>query len=82
MKAGWGPNAAFKICHTKEGKGGQSKVSMETQNPDNDRAVVRIGPWQKSRVVAIQIGDGPGAHNDPGYRRPVYNAIVWAAGKK
>jgi len=60
----------------------QSKVLMETQNPDNDKAVVWIGPWQKSRVVAIQIGHGPGAHNDPGYRRLVYNAILWVAGKK
>ena len=59
----------------------QSKVLMETQNPDNDKAVVWIGPWRKSRVVAIQVGHGPGAHNDPGYRRLVLNAIVWAAGK-
>ncbi len=59
----------------------QSKVLMETENPDNDKAVVWIGPWQKSRVVAIQIGHGPGAHNDPGYRRLVHNAILWVAGK-
>lgn len=60
----------------------KSKVLMETENPDNDKAVVWIGPWQRSRVVAIQFGHGPGAHNDPGYRRLVYNAVVWAAGKK
>jgi hypothetical protein len=59
----------------------RSKVLMETENPDNDKAVVWIGPWQKSRVVAIQIGHGPGAHNDPGYRRLVSNAIRWVAEK-
>jgi type 1 glutamine amidotransferase len=59
----------------------QSKVLMETDNPDNDKAVVWIGPWQKSRVVAIQLGHGAAAHRDPGYRRLVNNAILWAAGK-
>lgn len=59
----------------------KSKVLMETENPDNDKAVAWIGPWQKSRVVAIQAGHGPGAHMDPGYRRLVHNAILWAAGK-
>jgi type 1 glutamine amidotransferase len=57
-------------------------VLMETDNPHNDRPVVWIGPWQKSRVVAIQIGHGPGAHNDPGYRRLVRNAILWTAHNK
>lgn len=60
----------------------QSKVLMETENPDNDKDVVWIGPWQKSRVVAIQLGHAATAYRDPGYRRLVYNAILWAAGKK
>ena len=60
----------------------KSTVLMETDNPNNDRPVVWIGPWQKSRVVAIQLGHGPGAHLDPGYRRLVRNAVLWTAGKK
>jgi type 1 glutamine amidotransferase len=56
----------------------RSTVLMETENPDNDKAVAWIGPWQKSRVVVIQLGHGPGAHNDPGFRRLVRNAILWA----
>jgi len=60
----------------------KSLVLMETDNPNNDREVVWIGPWQKSRVVAIQAGHGPGAHLDPGYRRLVRNAILWVAGRK
>jgi len=59
-----------------------SKPLMETDNPDNDKVVVWIGPWQKSRVVAIQLGHGAAAHRDPGYRQLVYNAVLWAAGKK
>ena len=55
---------------------------METDNPENDKVVVWISPYQKSRVIGIQMGHGPGAHRDPGYRRLVYNAILWAAGKK
>ena len=60
----------------------KAQVLMETENPDNDRAVVWIGPWRKSRVVAIQLGHGAGAYRDTGYRRLVYNAVLWAAGKK
>jgi type 1 glutamine amidotransferase len=59
----------------------ESKALMETSHPDNDKVVVWIGPWRKSRVVAIQLGHGAGAHRDPGYRRLVYNAILWAARK-
>jgi type 1 glutamine amidotransferase len=59
-----------------------AKVLMETENPDNDKAVVWIGPWQKSRVVAIQLGHAATAHHDAGYRHLVYNAILWAAGRK
>ena len=58
-----------------------SLVLMETDNPNNDKAVAWIGPWKKSRVVVIQLGHGPGAHRDPGYRRLVRNAVLWAAGK-
>lgn len=66
-----------------QGEWVSSKVQllMETDNPNNVKPVVWIGPWQKSRVVVIQMGHGPGAHRDPGYRRLVHNAIVWAAGK-
>jgi type 1 glutamine amidotransferase len=60
----------------------KSLVLMETDNPNNDKAVVWIGPWQKSRVVVIQLGHGPTAHQDPGYRRLVRNAILWAAKNK
>ena len=58
-----------------------SQVLMETDNPNNDKAVAWIGPWKKSRVAVIQLGHGPGAHRDPGYRTLVRNAVRWAAGR-
>lgn len=58
------------------------QVLMETDNPDNVKPVVWIGPWQQSRVVVIQFGHGPATHCDPGYRKLVHNAILWAAHKK
>lgn len=60
----------------------RAKVLMETDHPNADRPVVWIGPWTRSRVVAIQLGHGPGAYGDPGFRRLVHNAIQWVAGKK
>lgn len=59
----------------------KARVLMETDNPNNDKAVVWIGPWQKSRVIAIQLGHGAAAHRDPGYRKLVRNAILWAGGR-
>ncbi|MBL8229993.1 MAG: ThuA domain-containing protein [Bryobacterales bacterium] len=58
-----------------------AKVLMETDHPENDRAIVWIGPSRQSRVVAIQLGHGAAAHRDAGYRRLVRNAILWAAGR-
>ena len=59
----------------------KSTVLMETDNPNNDKAVVWIGPWTKARVVAIQLGHGAAAHQHPGYRKLVRNAILWAGGR-
>ncbi|MBI1786768.1 MAG: ThuA domain-containing protein [Acidobacteria bacterium] len=58
-----------------------SRVLMETDNPNSNKPVVWIGPWRKSRVAVIQLGHGPAAHRDPGYRKLVHNAILWAAGR-
>lgn len=57
------------------------KVLMETDNPLNDRPVVYIGPWEKSRVIYVQLGHGSKTHRHPSYRRLVHNAILWSAGK-
>jgi type 1 glutamine amidotransferase len=45
------------------------------------KAAAWIGPWEKSRVVAIQLGNGKEVHENANYRKPMRNAIVWAAEK-
>ena len=58
------------------------KVLMTTDQPENDRPVVWIGPCRTSRVIYIQLGHGPEAHAHAGFRKLVHNAILWAAGRK
>jgi type 1 glutamine amidotransferase len=56
-------------------------VLMETDHPENDPPVVYTGPHPKARSVYIQLGHDPGTFRHPGYRRLVYNAVQWAAGR-
>ncbi|HHN73303.1 MAG TPA: ThuA domain-containing protein [Thermopetrobacter sp.] len=56
-------------------------VLMETDHPLNDRPVVYVGPYQKARVVYIQFGHSASTMRHPAYRRLVYNAILWTAGR-
>lgn len=55
-------------------------VLLRTNNPTSDPSVAWVSPYEKSRVVYIQLGHGESAHRDPGYRRLVHNAILWSAG--
>ncbi|MBI5086726.1 MAG: ThuA domain-containing protein [Acidobacteria bacterium] len=61
----------------------KSTPLLETASAENDavndKVVAWIGPWPKSRVVAIQLGHGAGAYTSETYRRLVRNAIAWAA---
>ncbi len=54
---------------------------LTTDNAASDRVLAWIGPCKTSRVVAIQLGHGPTAHQNPAYRALVRNAILWAAGR-
>ena len=56
-------------------------VLLKTDNPTSDPAVAWVSPYEKSRVVYIQLGHGELAHRNPGYRRLVRNAILWSAGR-
>lgn len=55
------------------------RVLLETDHPLNDKAMAWISPYQKSRVVYIQLGHGPDAYRNQIYRKLVRNAIAWAA---
>ena len=57
----------------------KSRVLLESANATGDKQVAWIGPYDKSRVVAIQLGHGPEAHRHPAFRKLVANAIRWAA---
>lgn len=59
----------------------KAKVLMETSNPNNDKAVVWIGPHPKARVAVIQLGHGPPTYRDTGFRKLLHNAVLWAAGR-
>ena len=58
------------------------KVLLETDHPTADGPVAWISPYEKSRVVYIQLGHGRRAHEHPGYRRLVHQAIRWVAGRR
>lgn len=57
------------------------KVLLRTDDETSDGPVAWIGPYEKSRVVVIQLGHGREAHLHPDYQRLVRNAILWAAGR-
>jgi type 1 glutamine amidotransferase len=54
---------------------------LTTDNPASDSSLAWIGPYDKARVVAIQLGHGHSAFGHPSYRSLVHNAVLWAAGK-
>jgi type 1 glutamine amidotransferase len=56
-------------------------VLLKTDHPDSDEPLVWISPYEKSRVVSIELGHGREAHMNPSYKRLVRNAILWAAGR-
>ncbi|MBK5290333.1 MAG: ThuA domain-containing protein [Acidobacteriia bacterium] len=58
------------------------EVLLRTNHPASDGPVAWISPFEKSRVVVIQLGHGPEAHRHPGYRQLVRNAILWSAGRR
>jgi type 1 glutamine amidotransferase len=54
---------------------------LTTDNPTSDRNLAWIGPLDRSRVVAIQLGHGRSAFGNPSYRTLIHKAVLWAAGK-
>jgi type 1 glutamine amidotransferase len=55
------------------------KVLLTTDNPTSDGPVAWISPYEKSRVVYIQLGHDRNANLNPNWQRLVRNAIQWAA---
>jgi type 1 glutamine amidotransferase len=57
------------------------QVLLKTDNPTSDGPVAWISPYQKSRVVYVQLGHDSAAYRYSAYRTLVRNAIFWTAGK-
>lgn len=57
------------------------KVILETDEESSDGPLAWISPYEKSRVIAIQLGHDRHAHRYPGFRKLVKRAILWSAGK-
>lgn len=58
------------------------EVLMETDHELNDRPVVYVGPYQKARVLYVQLGHSAHTMNHPGFRKLMANAVQWVAPKE
>ena len=54
---------------------------LETDAVSSDRVVGWISPYEKSRVVYIQLGHDRKSHLHPAYRQLVRRAILWTGGR-
>jgi type 1 glutamine amidotransferase len=54
---------------------------LTTDNPTSDTNLAWLGPEERFRVVAIQLGHGHSAFGHPSYRALVHDAVLWAARK-
>jgi type 1 glutamine amidotransferase len=59
----------------------RNTVLLTTTHAFADPPLAWISAYDRSRVVAIQLGHGREAHVHPGYRTLVRNAILWSAGR-
>jgi uncharacterized protein len=57
------------------------EVLLKTDNRTSDGPVAWVSPYEKARVVFIQLGHGHTSHEYPPYQQLVRNAILWSAGK-
>ena len=54
---------------------------LETDAASSDRVVGWVSPWEKSRVVYIQLGHDRKSHQHPAYRQLVRRAVLWTGGR-
>ena len=59
----------------------QVNVILRTNNPTSDGPLAWVSPYQKSRVVYIELGHDHLAHRHPAYQKLVRNAIRWSGGR-
>jgi type 1 glutamine amidotransferase len=54
---------------------------LTTDNPSSDPTIAWVSPYEKSKVVYVQLGHGHGSFDHPSFREIVHNAILWTAGR-
>jgi hypothetical protein len=59
----------------------ESHILLKTDHPLNNPTLAWVTKYGASPVVYIQLGHGPGAHNDANYRKLVHQAIQWVSGR-
>jgi type 1 glutamine amidotransferase len=57
------------------------KPILQSDHPTSDGTVGWISPYDKARVVYLQLGHDRNANLNPNYQTLVRNAIQWTAGK-
>ena len=57
------------------------RVILQTDEQTSDIQLAWVSPYEKSRVVYIQLGHDRYAHLHPAYRELVRQAILWSAGR-
>jgi type 1 glutamine amidotransferase len=58
-----------------------NKVLLKTDHPASDGPLMWISPYEKSRVVYLELGHDFYAHRHPAYRGLVWNSILWSTGR-
>lgn len=59
-----------------------TQVLVTTRHETSDEALAWVSPYDKSKVVFIQLGHDRMAHENPWYQRLVRNAVLWSAGRQ
>lgn len=54
---------------------------LQTNHPESNRVVAWTNEYRNSRIVYIQPGHGPQIFKDVNYRKLLWQAIQWVAGK-
>ena len=54
---------------------------LTTDEATSDEVIAWVSPYEKSRVVTVQLGHGREAHENPWFQRLLHNAMLWAAGR-
>ena len=79
--AGVGPFQVTDEAYNKMRMSPKIRPLLTTDQPASDPVVAWLGPNERFRVVAIQLGHGRSIFALPAYRTLIRNAVLWASGR-